>query len=129
MRIPKSIVLVDDDRDDHEIFISACAQIDYRANVLGFDSGDQAIRKLSVMPSLPDVIFLDLNMPRLNGMDVLKKLKDSDQLKSVPVVIFSTSFDSRVREKCSSLGAMDIMEKPSCFDALCTRLQTVLHAL
>jgi CheY-like chemotaxis protein len=81
------------------------------------------------MPSLPDVIFLDLNMPRLNGVDVLKKLKDSAQLKSVPVVIYSTSFDSRVREKCSSLGAIEIMEKPSCFDALCTRLQTLLHAL
>jgi len=129
MRIPKSIVLVDDDRDDHEIFRSACAQVDHRVHVLGFDSGDQAIRNLSVMPSLPDVIFLDLNMPRLNGVDVLEKLKDSAQLKSVPVVIYSTSFDSTVREKCSSLGAIEIMEKPSCFDALCTRLQTVLHSL
>jgi CheY-like chemotaxis protein len=129
MGIPKSIVLVDDDRDDHEIFRSACMQVDHRTNVLGFENGDQAIRNLSVMQALPYVIFLDLNMPRQNGVDVLEKLKDSAQLKSVPVVIYSTSFDSQVREKCSSLGAIEIMEKPSCFDALCRRLQTVLHAL
>jgi CheY-like chemotaxis protein len=129
MGIPKSVVLVDDDRDDHEIFRSACALVDHCVNVLGFDNGDQAIQNLSVMPSLPDVIFLDLNMPRLNGVDVLKKLKESAQLKEVPVVIYSTSFDSRVREKCSSLGAVEIMEKPSSFDTLCMRLQTVLHAL
>ena len=125
MQEVRSIVLVDDDQDDHELFRSACERIDASLNVLGFQNGEQALKGLSVMRSHPDVIFLDLNMPRLNGVELLQKLKYSSTLKNIPVIIYSTSFDNNVREKCSSLGAMDVMEKPSSFDTLCAKLQTV----
>lgn len=129
MRIAKSIVLVDDDRDDQEIFRSACAIVDESVEVVGFENGEQALRSIPGMPSLPDLIFLDINMPRLNGIEVLRELKHSSRLAAVPVVIYSTSFDSRVKERCSNLGAIEIMEKPSCFDTLCSKLKSVLHTV
>jgi CheY-like chemotaxis protein len=129
MRVFKSIVLVDDDRDDHEIFKAACALLDRTLEVLGFENGEEALQTLSIMQKPPDMIFLDLNMPRRNGIEVLEELKQSKQLQKIPVVIYSTSFDLRVKDKCESLGAAEIMEKPGCFDVLCEKLQAVLHSL
>ena len=129
MRVGRSIVLVDDDRDDQEIFRSACAKVDTSVHVVGFENGMLALEGLSSLPSQPDVIFLDLNMPRLNGVEVLEELKHSSELKDISVIIYSTSFDMRVKEKCSRLGAVAIMEKPNCFETLCTNLETVLHTL
>lgn len=129
MRVSRSIVLVDDDRDDQEIFKSACAMVDTSVEVVGFENGQLALEGLSSLPAQPDVIFLDLNLPRLNGVEVLKELKHSSDFKDIPVIIYSTSFDKRVKDKCSSLGAVAVMEKPNCFQTLCTNLQTVLHTL
>jgi CheY-like chemotaxis protein len=126
MRAARSIVLVDDDRDDQEIFKSACAIIDKTVEVVGFESGETALKTLSSMSSQPDVIFLDLNMPRLDGIAVLEELKHSSQLKSIPVIIYSTSFDTSVKTRCSNLGAIDVIEKPNCFESLCSKLRAVL---
>ena len=115
MRVSRSIVLVDDDRDDQEIFKSACAMVDTSVEVVGFENGQLALEGLSSLPAQPDVIFLDLNLPRLNGVEVLKELKHSSDFKDIPVIIYSTSFDKRVKDKCSSLGAVAVMEKPNCF--------------
>ena len=129
MRVARSIVLVDDDQDDHEIFRSACAKIDNSFNVIGFENGEQALASIPAMILPPDVIFLDLNMPRLNGIEVLQELKLLSDLKEIPVVIYSTSFDPTIKDTCSNLGAVEVMEKPNSFDTLCTKLQTVLLTL
>ena len=129
MRVGRSIVLVDDDRDDQEIFKTACAMLDTAVEVVGYENGVLALEGLPLMSSQPDVIFLDLNMPRLNGVEVLEELKHSSELRDIPVVIYSTSFDNWVKDKCSSLGAVAVMEKPNCFQTLCSNLQTVLHTL
>ncbi len=125
MQVIRSVVLVDDDRDDQEIFKSACEAIDQSLEVVGFDNGELALKILSAKDTHPDVIFLDLNMPRLNGVEVLEELKHSSQLKNIPVVIYSTFLDTRIRNKCSSLGAVEVMEKPNCFEALCAKLRDV----
>jgi CheY-like chemotaxis protein len=124
----RSIVLVDDDKDDQEIFKSAWAVVDRSIDILWFDNGERALRALSRM-NPPDIIFLDLNMPRFNGIEVLEVLKTTTKLKSIPVIIYTTSFDSKVRDECFNLGAAEIMEKPSDFSSLCEKLESVLHTL
>jgi CheY-like chemotaxis protein len=126
MQIARTVVLVDDDLDDHEVFKSACSVVDPAIEVTGFESGEQALRGLAKSRSLPDMIFLDLNMPRLNGIEVLEAVKAIESLKTVPIVVYTTSFDSRVRERCEQIGAMDVMEKPNSFDALCEKLEALL---
>jgi CheY-like chemotaxis protein len=125
----QSIVLVDDDKDDHEIFKSAWAVVDRSIDILWFDNGEKALQALSQMNNPPDIIFLDLNMPRFNGIEVLEVLKTTTKLSSIPVIIYTTSFDSKVRDECFNLGAAEIMEKPSDFNSLCEKLESVLHAL
>jgi CheY-like chemotaxis protein len=126
MQFARTVVLVDDDLDDHEVFKSACSVVDSGIELISYESGEQALRGLSKSKVLPDMIFLDLNMPRQNGIEVLEAIKSIEDLKSVPVVVYTTSFDARVRDRCEEIGAMDVMEKPSSFDALCEKLETLL---
>jgi CheY-like chemotaxis protein len=70
-----------------------------------------------------------LNMPRLNGVQVLEELKRQPGLRSIPVIIYSTSFDSYVYDHCTKLGAVELIEKPNCFDTLCSKLESVFHTM
>lgn len=123
----RSIVLIDDDMDDREIFETACRSIDPSIDVTGFENGEQAMQSLLNMSPLPDLIFLDLNMPRLNGIDVLEAIRSHIRFKEVPVVVYTTSFDMKVKNRCSELGAAEVIEKPNSFDALCQKLESLLH--
>jgi CheY-like chemotaxis protein len=125
----RSIVLIDDDMDDHEIFRIACAQIDSNIEVVSCENGEQALDMLNTKPITPDFIFLDLNMPRLNGIEVLEEIKKNELLSTIPVIVYTTSFDAKVKRKCTALGAFDVMEKPNSFDVLCHKLENVLHSL
>jgi CheY-like chemotaxis protein len=127
MEVLRSIVLVDDDADDQEIFRTACAEVDNHVSVVGFDNGEQALESIPTLSIVPDMIFLDLNMPRLNGLEVLEQLKRNNDLKDIPVIIYTTSFDGKVKEKCDHLGAVDVIEKPNCFDSLCDKLKVLLE--
>jgi CheY-like chemotaxis protein len=127
MEFVRSIVLVDDDADDQEIFKSACAEVDDLLRVVGFENGELALERIPELSTIPNMIFLDLNMPRLNGLEVLEQLKQNKDLKDIPVVIYTTSFDSKVKEKCDHLGVVDVIEKPNCFDSLCDRLKLLLE--
>jgi CheY-like chemotaxis protein len=67
------------------------------------------------MQQLPDVIFLDLNMPRKNGFECLSEINDNQKLKQVPVIIFSTSFEQDVVKMLYKNGAKYFIRKPSEF--------------
>ncbi len=126
MQFVKTVVLVDDDLDDHEIFKSACAAVDDTISVTGFESGEEVIGALSKTRVLPEMIFLDLNMPRMNGVEVLEALRNISHLMTVSVIVYTTFVDSRIRSRCLQLGAADVIEKPNSFDGLCEMLGNLL---
>ena len=84
--------IVDDDLDDQQFLIEALSKNDPDSQCYSANTGSQAINNLknSVVP-LPDAIFLDLNMPQLNGKQCLAELKRTSSLKNIPVVIYSTT--------------------------------------
>ncbi len=126
MQFVKTVVLVDDDLDDHEIFRTACAVVDDTISVKGFESGEEAIDALSKSRVVPGIVFLDLNMPRMNGVEVLEAFRSVDRLAAVSVIVYTTSVDKRIRSRCLQLGATDVIEKPNSFDALCETLGNLL---
>jgi CheY-like chemotaxis protein len=122
----KLLFLVDDDADDQEIFKSALADIDRRLNLLTASNGIDALEVLQSAPVLPDYIFVDLNMPRMGGLQFLKEIKKTTKLKDIPVFVYSTSSNPRDISATKELGAESFITKPSRFSELCNLLQTLL---
>ena len=94
MRIENTVMLIDDDPDDLEILQDAISAIDGRHKIVTASDGVEGLQKLnelSASGSLPCLIVLDLNMPKLDGKQTFVAIKASKQLSKLPVVIFSTS--------------------------------------
>ncbi|MBP1225478.1 response regulator [Flavobacterium sp. 1355] len=113
----KNILQIDDDYDDCDFFSEALREVS-EAAYTSIHNPVQALQQLSNKVIEPDLIFLDINMPYMNGIDVLTEIKKKDVLKNIPVIIFSTSIPSEIKNKIKTLGAMDCLIKPNEFNAL-----------
>jgi CheY-like chemotaxis protein len=120
------IFYADDDAEDREIFCDAIQQINPAIKVVLSKDGQEALEILSVQKQVPDFIFLDINMPKVNGIECLTKLKSDDRLKAIPVIIYSTTTDSREIKKLLSLGADEFISKSNSFERLKESLHKVL---
>lgn len=127
MQEVRSIVMVDDDTDDHDIFITACSVVDPAIEITCFQDSEKAASEIAGLSKPPDLIFLDLNMPRTNGMELLRRLKNSPMIQRIPVIIYSTFCDPKVAQACTMLGAIAVIEKPDNFNLLCQTLLTILR--
>lgn len=88
------MLLADDDEDDCLFFKDAIEELPVNASLQTVNDGEQLMRMLNTKSmSLPDILFLDLNMPRKTGYECLSEIKLSEKLKTLPVVIYSTSMD------------------------------------
>jgi CheY-like chemotaxis protein len=112
------ILLVDDDSEDAELFLHAVNEIDPSIQIENAKDGQHALEILEVDLNLPSVIFLDINMPRVNGWECLMKLKQNHRTKNIPVVMYSTSRHNDDKLMAKKLGAIHFMEKPYHFDEL-----------
>jgi CheY-like chemotaxis protein len=120
------ILLVDDDVDDHLFFKEAIELINPSLQCDTATNGQLALDKLKVSTSLPDIIFLDLNMPIMNGFDFLIQIKKENQLNKIPVGIFTTSNILRDKELTKEFGAQFFLTKPNDFQVLRKKLQQIL---
>jgi CheY-like chemotaxis protein len=129
MKKSPTVFIADDDPDDVELLVEAIGQVDESATCLIAYDGEQAIQKLkSSAFTLPDIIFLDLNMPRINGMQCLAEIRKLQKLKDVPVVIYSTSSIPNDIEETKKLGAAHFLTKPSDYKALIVALSGIFSA-
>jgi CheY-like chemotaxis protein len=122
----EKILLIDDDDDDQEIFMSALAKVSDSVICTAFDNAKDALRKLSSKEINPDLIFLDLNMPVMNGQQFLNEIKKDKILSHIPIIILSTSSHSGTIEQTKELGAKDFITKPDKLEDLINILKTVL---
>jgi CheY-like chemotaxis protein len=122
MSRPITCFLVDDDEDDREIFTIALSDLGENIECVLASDGMDALQKLRSSESLPDFIFLDLNMPRMDGKECIAEIKKDNRLYDIPVVIYSTSSSSRDRADAARLGAMHFFTKPPSISALSTAL-------
>lgn len=114
----KSILLADDDGDDCLLFSNALEEIDVATNFISVQDGELLMKYLENAPILPDIIYLDMNMPRKNGAACLVEIKANNRLKDIPVVIISTSLESSLIEYLFVNGAHYFIRKPNSFSKL-----------
>jgi len=122
----KIIFHIDDDDDDIDFFATAIDQLSSAVSYFSFTDADDALQKLITGEVLPDVIFLDLNMPVINGQEFLSRVKSSESLQDIPVIILSTSSDSYTIQQLKTQGAIDFLTKPSGMKELVALLRPYL---
>ncbi len=128
IRQPKEIhiVLADDDEDDRDLFADAMAEIELKVKLEFAEDGRSLLEKLHHSRSLPDMIFLDLNMPDKSGRECLDEIRRSDKLKKIPVIIYSTSSSPKDIHETFEKGANLYIRKPSSYKDLLSLAQKVL---
>ncbi|MHC0441720.1 response regulator [Flavobacterium sp. 3-210] len=121
----KYILQIDDDPDDCQFFqevIASFSMIVYSC----IQNPIEALNKLTAREISPDIIFLDLNMPLMNGIEFLNKIKKIDILKNIPVIIFSTSSADQDKKTASISGAQSFFTKPYSVSDLREILQKII---
>ena len=120
------ILLVDDDEDDHDIFREAVLMVKPDCQLTVARDGEQGLLHLTGTV-LPDYIFLDVNMPKMDGKEFLKTIKANPDLQEIPVVIYSTSKHKSALGEYIAMGASNYLTKPSEFNLLVSYLKSILH--
>jgi CheY-like chemotaxis protein len=120
------VLLADDDEDDRLFFSEAFGEIKMRTRVRLVNDGVELMNELQNGHQLPHILFLDLNMPRKNGMECLMEIRQTERLKDIPVAIYSTSSSEEDIEETFVKGANVYIKKPSDFGALKKILEEVI---
>jgi CheY-like chemotaxis protein len=122
---PLNILLADDDMDDRFFFDKALKEIPIASQLITVNNGEQLMEYLTEHSyQLPDVLFLDLSMPRKTGFECLSEIKENAKLKGLTVIMFTTSFtkgfdlEDNLRKTLIRMGATDYIRKPSGFEEL-----------
>ena len=124
----QNIFLIDDDMDDIELFRDALEEVAPSISFQYSNDGSEAVRNLSErQDALPDLIFLDISMPPVSGLQCLASFKKDQQLKNLPVIMYTTSSQNREIRTAQELGASGFVTKPNDFKMLKRILTLILE--
>ena len=120
--------MADDDPDDLELFDEALRGIDSSIEFNFASNGKELIEKLRLDGHTAQIIFLDINMPEMNGWECLENLKKEDQLKDIPVIMYSTSSTEAYGKRAINSGALAFYVKPHSFLLLQDFLKSIAES-
>jgi CheY-like chemotaxis protein len=124
----RTVFMIDDDFEDQEIFRDVLKEVDPGIQCVLYSEAEEALEFLAKESRLPDWIFVDLNMPVMNGFEFLKAVKKNKLLRDIPVVIYTTSNENSQKATARELGAFSFITKPSDLTLLKERLLDLLMA-
>jgi DNA-binding response OmpR family regulator len=122
----KRFLLIDDDSDDRELFSEALSMVEPAIICDQANDAEEGFTWLQQNKIEPDLIFLDINLPVMNGWQLLTRLKESS-LKHIPVIMYSTSSNARDIRMAKELGALCFITKPHAFKMLKGMLNVVVQ--
>jgi len=127
MFVGTRVLLVDNDMDDCLLFSEALQELSFDGDLTTLHDGEQLMAFLMANKQfLPHMLFLDLNMPRKNGFECLAEIMMDEELKKLPVIIYSTSYETRMINRLFNDGARIYIQKPADFAKL---KEVVLRAI
>ena len=128
-KTPLRILLADDDEVDRMLFKDAFKELKIKSIVHTVNNGTQLMDYLTKKDAaLPYLIFLDLNMPRKNGLECLKEIRSNEKFKEISIAIYSTSASENDIEETFRNGANVYIKKPGDFNILKQLLAKVISA-
>jgi len=125
--MPLQILLIEDDMDDVELLQETFNNIkaDYKMKVI--NDGDRAVDYVLSSTEYPDIIVMDLNLPKVHGKEILKQIKTHELYKRIPVIVLTTSSSADDKNYTLGLGADDYLIKPTSSKGLIHVAETILH--
>jgi PleD family two-component response regulator len=124
---PVNCFLIDDDKHDQETFCEALKMVHEHANCIFAINVEEAFKLLKDEMLIPDYIFIDMNMPRVNGNDCLVRIKKIKRLEHVPVYLYSIAANPAIIAKSKELGAAGFIIKPEKISELSDTLKFIFH--
>ena len=126
MPTPLKILIIDDDQDDQEFLLEAIQELYPYSSHVSANDGAEALEYIDKNPPPPTLIFLDLNMPLVNGFEFLTLYQKKPEYKYSRVIIYSTSSHPRDKKKSRELGAAEFITKVSDLDILKEKILQVV---
>ncbi len=123
----KRFLLIDDDSDDRELFSEALSLVEPAIICDQAMDAEEGLARLQQSGEEPDLIFLDINLPVMNGWQFLTRLKKESDLKHIPVIMYSTSSNVRDMKTAREMGALCFITKPHAFRMLKGMLGIVIE--
>ncbi len=126
--MPRSlnILFIEDDAIEVMKFNRVLTTLKMNHKIIEANNGEEALAILNGKEIIPDIIFLDLNMPRINGIEFLQILKKDDYLKYIPSIILTTSNNHKDVMECYKIGIAGYMLKPLKYDEYVERIKRML---
>jgi CheY-like chemotaxis protein len=126
MQNHRTLFIIDDDEDDQLFLQEAMNDLNIPIDCFYANNGEAAVQQLrnEEIP-VPDFIFLDLNMPKLNGKECLTEIKKLPKYAGVPIIIYTTSSSQKDKQEMMQLGAHYFLSKPTRISELCTSLLNI----
>jgi response regulator RpfG family c-di-GMP phosphodiesterase len=130
MNKTRECLIIDDDPDDQEIFLMCLKKISSDVNCTTANNGIEAVSLLKTNPEYnPHYIFIDVNMPKMNGIDCLKILKNMARLEYTKIFMYSTTSETNTVTKSMELGAEEFIIKPSSIVLLKEKLAKIFDVV
>lgn len=128
------IILIEDSPSDAEMTIRALGKINLAHNLVHLEDGAEAIDFIFAQGAYsesvyknPKVVILDLNMPKINGIDVLQKIRSDERTKKIPVVVLTSSKEDSDVKKCYAMGVNSYIVKPVEFQEFTQTIMDMGH--
>lgn len=122
-----NVLLIEDDAIEVMKLERAISKLGVDHQLIKARDGEEALQLLQSGSSLPDIVFLDLNMPRINGIDFLKELKADERLKFLPTIILTTSANRKDMLECYNIGVAGYLIKPLKYDDYVNKIKIALE--
>ncbi|OIQ20335.1 response regulator [Lacinutrix sp. MedPE-SW] len=120
------ILLIEDDMIEIMKLNRTISKLELNHEIIEANNGEEALQILEKKDSLPDIILLDLNMPKINGIEFLNILKNNDVLKYIPTVILTTSNNQKDLLECYKIGVAGYVIKPLKYEDYVSKIDKLL---
>ncbi len=121
-----NVLLIEDDTIEIMKLNRTISKLQLNHTIIEANNGDDALKILNQNEGLPDIILLDLNMPKINGIEFLSILKKDEKLKHIPTIILTTSNNKNDLHECYKIGVSGYVLKPLKYDEYVSKVEKVL---